>query len=303
MTGTHHDAQQPDALDPDERRRLLHVAYRLLGSVTEAEDAVQEAYSRWLALPVSKRAAVDSPGAWLTTVTSRICLDVRKSARSRRERYVGEWLPEPVPDDWSAGGGTAVDPADRVTMDESVTMAFLVVLEVLTPAERVAFVLHDVFGYPFTQIAAIVGRTPHACRQLSSRARARIRDAGAELPRRTQHSDVVHRFKRAWDDHDIEGIIEVLDPRVVARADGGGVVVAHLEPVEGAAEVARVMLSIRDAVPDMTLLERTVNAGPGLVAHTGDVVEAVFAFEVSAGRISRIWAVRNPDKLSLWTTA
>ncbi|GHF70992.1 hypothetical protein GCM10010218_60410 [Streptomyces mashuensis] len=122
-----------------ERRQLLNVAYRLLGSVTEAEDAVQEAYARWYGLPRSRREEIRSPGAWLTTVTGRICLDVLGSARARRERYVGAWLPEPLPD------GTEWDPADQIVLDESVGMAFLVVLESMTPAERVAFVLHDVF--------------------------------------------------------------------------------------------------------------------------------------------------------------
>ena len=162
-----------------ERRQLINLAYRLLGSLAEAEDVVQETYARWYAMSAQQQQAIESPGAWLTTVASRICLDLLGSARARRERYVGEWIPEPLPEptEWISGrsGGAAADPADRVTLDESVNMAFLVVLESMTPAERVAFILHDVFRYPFAEVAEIVGRTPAACRQLASSARRRIR--------------------------------------------------------------------------------------------------------------------------------
>ena len=157
-----------------ERGRLIGLAYRLLGSLAEAEDAVQEAYARWYALTPDQQDAIGSPAAWLTTVASRICLDLLGSARARRERYVGQWIPEPLPGPaaW-ASTRPAADPADRVTLDESVSMAFLVVLESMTPAQRVTFILHDVFAYPFTDVAQIVGRTPAACRQLATSARRR----------------------------------------------------------------------------------------------------------------------------------
>ena len=168
-----------------ERRQLINLAYRLLGSLADAEDAVQETYTRWYAMTAEQQAAIESPGAWLTTVASRICLDLLRSARVRRESYVGEWIPEPLPEraEWTSGqaGGAASDPADRVTLDESVNMAFLVVLDSMTPAERVAFILHDVFRYPFAEVAGIVGRTPAACRQLASAARRRIRAAQAPV--------------------------------------------------------------------------------------------------------------------------
>src|SRR6516162_1918898 len=164
-----------------ERRQLINLTYRLLGSLAEAEDAVQETYARWYALSRQQQDAIESPGAWLTTVASRICLDLLGSARARRERYVGEWIPEPLPEptEWMSGrpGGTPADPADRVTLDESVSMAFLVVLDSMTPGERVAFILHDVFGYPFADVAEIVGRTPGASRKLASSARQRIHAA------------------------------------------------------------------------------------------------------------------------------
>jgi len=172
-----------------ERRQLINLAYRLLGSLAEAEDAVQETYARWYAMSRQQQQAIESPGAWLTKVASRICLDLLGSARARRERYVGDWLPEPLPGPahWVSGrpGDTIADPADRVTLDESVNMAFLVVLESMTPAERVAFILHDVFRYSFAEVAGIVGRTPAACRQLASSARRRIR--AAQPPRWPGH--------------------------------------------------------------------------------------------------------------------
>ncbi|MDX2862784.1 sigma-70 family RNA polymerase sigma factor, partial [Streptomyces scabiei] len=165
-----------------ERRRLIGLAYRLLGSLAEAEDAVQETYTRWYTMSRQQQDAIESPGAWLTTVATRVCLDLLGSARVRRERYMGEWIPEPLPErtDWISGrtGGAATDPADpadRVTLDESVSMAFLVALESMTPAQRVALILHDVFGYPFAEIAGITGRTPAACRELASSARRRVR--------------------------------------------------------------------------------------------------------------------------------
>src|SRR5215217_788579 len=239
-----------------ERRQLLNLAYRLLGSLADAEDAVQETYARWYAMSHQQQEAIGSPGGWLTKVASRICLDLLGSARARRERYVGEWLPEPLPEpaEWTGGrpGGTTVDPADRVTLDESVNMAFLVVLEAMTPAERVAFILHDVFRYPFADIAEVTGRTPAACRQLASSARRRIR--------------------------------------------------AALRPIEGGEQVARYLADLAGQAPsNVTILERTVNGQPGLVAQQDGVTVTVFAFDVAGDRITHIWAVRNPDKLRPWT--
>ncbi|MER5192969.1 RNA polymerase sigma factor SigJ [Streptomyces sp. NPDC002755] len=287
-----------------ERRQLINLAYRLLGSLAEAEDAVQETYVRWYTLSPRQQRAIESPGAWLTRVTGRICLNLLNSARARRENYVGHWLPEPLPEptEWSGGrsGGTTVDPADRVTLDESIDMAFLVVLESMTPAERVAFVLHDVFRYPFAEVADIVGRTPAACRQLASSARRRIRAAQPPTPPTGRQAGIVRNFKRAWEAKDIEALIGLLDPDVMATGDGGGLATTVRRPLEDAGQLARGLVDLVDRLADLTILERTVNGRPGLVARQDGVVVTVYAFDIADDRITHIWAVRNPEKLRPW---
>jgi RNA polymerase sigma-70 factor (ECF subfamily) len=303
------DAQSRLDPEPDEimgeRRRLMSLAYRLLGSVAEAEDATQETFARWYAMSVEQRKAIVQPGAWLTTVASRICLDVLGSARARRERYVGEWIPEPLPEstDWLNGrsGGASADPADSVTLDESINMAFLVVLESLTPAERVAFILHDVFAYPFAEVAEIVGRTPAACRQLATSARRRIQASRAPLTPTAQQAGIVREVKRAWENHDIAGLVALLDPAATATADGGGIVSALLEPIEGGEQIARGFVEIaRRFGSAMTIRECVVNGQPGLMAQGGDEIIVVMAFEIVDDRVKNIWAVRNPQKLRAW---
>jgi RNA polymerase sigma factor (sigma-70 family) len=296
---------QPDpglAAIISERRQLINVAYRLLGSLAEAEDAVQETYARWYALTPGQRDAIASPGAWLTTVTSRICLDQLGSARARRERYVGQWIPEPLPEpaEWISSPGAPADPADRVTLDESVSMAFLVVLESMTPAERVAFILHDVFGYPFTEIARIVGRTPAACRQLASSGRRRIRAAHPPAAPSARQAAIIRDFKNAWQTSDIATLVALLDPDATITADGGGLATAALHPIEGAEQAARYLAGIAARAPDLTILERTVNGQPGLIAQQNGAAVTVFAFDITGGHITRIWAIRNPDKLRPW---
>ncbi|GAA2629809.1 RNA polymerase sigma factor SigJ [Actinomadura fulvescens] len=293
-----------------ERRQLINLAYRLLGSLAEAEDAVQETYTRWYAMSRRQQDAIESPGAWLTTVASRICLNVLSSARARRETYVGEWIPEPLPEhgEWSAGrpGGASGDPADRVTLDESVNLAFLVVLESMTPAERVAFILHDVFCHSFAEVAEIVGRTPAACRQLASSARRRVRAAQPSAPSATpaaHRAGIVRDFKRAWEAKDIDALIGLLDPDATAVADGGGLATTFPHPIEGGEQIAHAWLEIAHRRPaDMTFLECTVNGQPGLVAQQDGVTVTVFAFEIAGDRITHIWVVRNPEKLRHWTT-
>ncbi|GHB52140.1 RNA polymerase sigma24 factor [Streptomyces viridiviolaceus] len=288
-----------------ERRRLINLAYRLLGSLADAEDVVQEAYARWYAMSAREQQAIESPGAWLMTVASRICLNLLGSARARRETYVGDWIPEPLPEpaEWLTGGSGAdgTDPADRVTLDESVTMAFLVVLDSMTPAERVAFVLHDVFRYPFGEVAEIVGRTPAACRQLASSARRRIRTSQSPATSSAGQADIVRQFRTAWEAKDIDALIGLLDPDAVATADGGGLAITHLHPIVGSSQIARAYAEIARVSGDRTtFLECTVNGLPGLVAQQDGTLSTVFAFEIAADRIRHIWAVRNPEKLRPW---
>ncbi|MCF3135704.1 RNA polymerase sigma factor SigJ [Streptomyces olivochromogenes] len=301
-----------DRLDPGlsaimgERRQLINLAYRLLGSLADAEDVVQETYTRWYAMSPAQQEAIASPGAWLTKVASRVCLDLLRSARARRERYVGEWIPEPLPDrtEWMNGpsDGTTVDPADRVTLDESINMAFLVVLDSMTPAERVAFILHDVFQYSFPEVAEIVGRTPAACRQLASSARRRIRASQSPATPLAQRADIVRDFKQAWEANDIDALIGLLDPDATAIGDGGGLVAAALRPVDGGERIARYLVDVVAKAAEATLLERMVNGQPGLVALQDGATVLVMAFDVVGDRIKRIWAVRNPEKLRPWTT-
>jgi RNA polymerase sigma-70 factor (ECF subfamily) len=289
-----------------ERRQLINLAYRLLGSLAEAEDAVQETYARWYAMSPRQQEAIESPGGWLMKVASRICLDLLGSARARRERYVGEWIPEPLPEprEWINGrpGDATADPADRVTLDESINMAFLVVLESMTPAERVAFMLHDVFRYSFAEVAEIVGRTPAACRQLASSARRRIRASQAPATPTAQQAGIVRDFKLAWEAKDIDALIGLLDPRATVIADGGGLAAAVLRPIEGGEQIACYVIDLAGRTPsNVTILERTVNGQPGLVAQQDGVTVTVFAFDIAGDRIKQIWAVRNPEKLRPWT--
>jgi RNA polymerase sigma-70 factor (ECF subfamily) len=307
--GTRSEPAADPALDVvmAERSRLTNLAYRMLGSLAEAEDAVQETYARWYAMSPGQRDDIESPAAWLTTVASRICLTLLGSARVRRERYVGEWLPEPVSDraEWPDGraGGGPIDPADRITLDESVNMALLVVLDSMTPAERVAFILHDVFRYSFAEVAEAVGRTPAACRKLASSARRRVSAVHAQQTPMGRRSEIVREFKRAWESQDINALIGLLDPDATAIADGGGLALTFLEPIVGGEPIARAWVELASHMTGtMQLLERTVNGQPGLITQDDGATVTVFSFEIADDRIKRIWVVRNPEKLRSWPT-
>jgi RNA polymerase sigma-70 factor, ECF subfamily len=246
---------------------------------------VQEA---WLRLERADPATITNLDGWLTTVVVRLALDRLQSARARRETYVGPWLPEPLVSD---------DPADRVTLDESVSYALLTVLEQLSPAERTAFVLHDVFDMPFGEIAEVVGRTPEAVRQLASRARRHVK---RESPRfaasRDEHDRAVRAFARAVAEGNLEGLVAVLDPDVVWTSDGGGRATALRKPLRGGTRVARAWVALsRRAVRQPA--EIKLNGRLGLVLPSADGQRAALSFVVSDGRITRIDAIRNPEKL------
>jgi RNA polymerase sigma-70 factor, ECF subfamily len=288
------DASAPDAFEAN-RRYLGSVAYRLLGSFTDAEDVLQDAWLRWRA---ADRSAVADPRAYLTAVVTRLCYDQLGSARARREAYYGEWLPEPSVSH-TAGPDTPADLAER---GESVSLALLAVLEQLTPAERAALVLHDVFAVGFEEIGTSLDRTPDAARQLASRARRRLRD---RRPHRAtdpaEHRRAVEAFAAATTRGDILELMAVLDPDVVWHADGGGIVRAAARPVHGADKVARLVAGLvakwlTDAHATGIAL---VNGEPGLIWYrraTG-TVEGVVALTVAAGRITEALVVVNPDKL------
>ena len=267
------------------RPRLLRLAYSELGDLGEAEDVVQEA---WLRLERVDTDAIKNLDGWLTTVIARLALDRLRSARVRRETYVGPWLPEPL---------VSEDPADRVTLDESVSYALLTVLEQLSPAERTAFVLHDVFDVPFGEVAEVVGRTPEAVRQLASRAR---RHVDRERPRftasRDEHDRAVRAFAQAVGEGDLEGLVEVLDPDAVWTTDGGGRATAARKPLRGRERVARAWAALsRKTV--YAPVEIELNGELGLLVPAADGHRAALSFVVSGGRITRIDAVRNPEKL------
>lgn len=291
----------------DFRGLLFSVAYRMLGSAHDAEDMVQEAFSRWYAQTPENRSEIGSPRAWLVAVTSRACLDHLRSARARHEAYVGDWLPEPIPphrmpvalDDSSAPG----DPADHITLSESVSTALLVLLEELTPAQRVAFVLHDVFRLPFSEVSEILERSPEACRQLAVAARRHVRgESDGQSVDTELHSEVVSAFKLACITGNLQALITSLAPDVVVRVDGGGRVRAALNPIMGQDKVARFVLGVLAKQHPVELSQQTVNGMNGIVKSAHDRVTGVYAFKVDAGKISRIWIVVNPDKLSAWNT-
>lgn len=263
---------------------------------------MQETYTRWSQLDDDERAAIRNPAAWMTTVASRVALSILDSARHRRERYVGEWLPEPLPGS-PLTGSDPLDPLDRITLDESVSMALLVVLESLTPAERVAFVLHDVFGLPFAEIAGIVGRSPDAARQLASSARRHVRDRrqGAAAP--AQHTEVVRAFREAARTGDLAGLTRLLDPDVTAISDGGGRIRAALRPVRGADRVGRFLVGALSKRPAMVVEERQVNGETGLVFRSEGEGVGVVTLAVLAGRIHDVWLMLNPEKLGAWSAA
>jgi RNA polymerase sigma factor (sigma-70 family) len=281
----------------------MSLAFRMLGTVAEAEDAVQETYTRWYRMPQHERDAIEIPRAWLTRVAGRVCLDVLDSARVRRERYIGPWLPEPVPSTAFGEAPAPSDPLDRVTLDDAISTALLVVLESMTPPERVAFVLHDVFAVPFEEIAEIVGRSAAACRQLATSARRRVTESRRRAVSRGEHDEVVRSFAVAAQSGDLAALIAVLDPDVVLRADGGGVVTAARNPVFGADRVARFVLGVLEKGKGGDVLEQQTNDGLGFTIWNEGRIVAVVTIVVAAGVISDVWMVLNPHKLTMWSTS
>ncbi len=267
----------------EEHRGLLHgIAYRMLGSAADAEDVLQEARLRWLAVA---HAEVASPRALLVTIVSRLCLDQLGSARVRRETYVGEWLPEPV------ATGPDADP-------DTLSMAFMVLLERLAPAERAAFLLAEVFDYSHAEVAAILGKSEEACRQLAARARRHVKEARPRPVDREAHARTLGAFMAACASGDLRALERMLAADVVARADSGGHARAARRPVHGAERVARLLVGLARkggaaAVPEL----RELNGLPALVLREGGAVTTAILLDVDDGQIRAVYFVRNPDKL------
>ena len=274
------------AIFDGERSRLLALAYRLLGTMTDAEDVVQDAWLRWEAAS----AGVERPAAWLTTVVTRLAIDRLRSAQHQRESYVGPWLPEPVTD--------APGPAESAELADSLTLGFLTMLERLTPIERAVFLLADVFDEPFADIADIVGKSPAACRQIASRARRRVRDPVRHVDEATAGPEVVAAFVQATAAGDVDALLGLLAPDVVMVSDGGAERHAARRPVVGADRVARLLTNIARRFPagvDLTM--RSVNGEPGIVLSFAGQPFLVMALEIHDGRIQALRTVLNPRKL------
>lgn len=292
MTTERLDGSEMADLFETERARLQGLAYRMLGSMADAEDVVQEAWLRWEGLGTRGRAEVQRPAAWLTTVASRLALDTLKSAQRQREEYVGPWLPEPVLTDG--------DPALAAELAESLTIGFLAVLERLAPVERVVFLLADVFAEPYSAIAPVVERSEEACRQIASRARRHVREERQLFePSAARRDDLLNAFLAACAFGQVDDLRRVLGDDVVLVSDGGRNLHAARRPVIGFHRVSRLLCNITGRVPaDSLIAHHVINGEPGLVFTRGEKATMVMVFEVRSNRIQAIRLVLNPEKLS-----
>lgn len=270
------------------RARLFGIAYRMLGSVADAEDVVQEAFVRW---QQADTAEIQSPRAYLSTVVTRLCLDQLRSARVQREQYIGPWLPEPLV--------TADTPAQQAELADALSTAFLLLLERLSPVERAVFLLHEVFDYDYAEIAPIVQKREDHCRQIARRARQRL---AAERPRfeasREAHAELVHRFVDAARTGDLDALLHLLEADATLYSDGGGQVAAALKPIYGADKIARFILGLRKKAPAGTTFRLAdVNGRPGLLVCVGPHLQSTWSFDVREGRVRGLFVVVNPAKL------
>jgi RNA polymerase sigma-70 factor (ECF subfamily) len=272
------------------RSLLFTVAYELLGSAADAEDTVQETWLRWDGIGADGQAAVADPRAYLVRIVSRLSLNRLRTLARRKEDYVGEWLPEPLL--------TTPDVADDVELAESVSLAMLTVLETLTPTERAVFVLREVFDLPFDEIAAATGKSAAAVRQLAHRARSHVaaRHPRMQVDRSEQQRAVAH-FLTALRTGDLQGLMDALAPDAVLLADGGGVVSAVRQPVVGVKKIVNLLGGFARVAPTAVVEPVLVNGAPGARVLIDGAVDTVIGFAFEGGRISRIFAVRNPDKL------
>lgn len=281
----------PDPIFEAHRPALARLAYRMLGSLADADDVLQDAYLRWSR---ADRAAVEAPRSYLASIVTRLCLDRRRAIEDRKESYIGPWLPEPVVEPAEA------DPGGRLEEVESISLAFLVVLESLSPTERAAYLLRRVFDYGYDEIAAILGKGEPACRQLVSRAEARVLE---RRPRFEADAAEVERLTRAFllacSTGDLDGLVGLLAPDAVSLTDGGGRATAALAPIRGAERVARFFAGLfRKAPPGLEARRVRVNGRPGVMMVLEGQVVNVLTLDVIDGRIAACYVVRNPDKLA-----
>lgn len=282
----------------DHRQHCLAIAYRMLGEMAAAEDVVQDAWLRW------QRAdgeAIRDLRAWLSTVTTRLALDALRSARARREMYVGPWLPEPIlPDDVRVLSAEAPDRKAELASDLS--LALLHVLERLSPEERAAFILHDAFDCDYPEIASTLGKSEVACRKLVSRARERVRTGRPRFAvSDDQHRDLLMRFTRAIASRDTAQLAALLAPDAIAYTDGGGRVAAALLPIYGADKITRFVLGLARKFHDrlgLTTVPTNINGRPGIAITSKDGIYMAITLETDGERITAIYGIRNPDKLA-----
>ncbi|HYT27832.1 MAG TPA: RNA polymerase sigma-70 factor [Ktedonobacteraceae bacterium] len=274
------------------RPYLFSIAYRMMGSASEAEDIVQDTYLRYLQAPSSE---IRSPKSYLATLVTRLCIDHLRSARIQREEYIGPWLPEPL-----LTSDQEAMPFETAAQHESISLAFLVLLETLSPPERAVFLLHDIFAFDYQEIAGMIGRSPTSCRQLGHRARASIASRKHRYePSRETHLRLLNRFLLACQEGDVEGLKEILAQDVVNYGDGGGKVLAALRPVVGIDAVMRLWLSLtHKALADLSITFEEVNGQPAVISWRGERVYDVVSFEVVDARIQAIRGILNPDKLT-----
>jgi RNA polymerase sigma-70 factor (ECF subfamily) len=284
-----------DTADIHAHRPVLQaIAYRMLGSMAEAEDAVQETFLRWHRQDQAQQLSeIREPKAWLITTLTRHCIDRLRAAKVQRESYVGMWLPEPVVEE------PAVEPLDRLELAETLSMALLMLLERLSPDERAAFLLHEVFETDYPEVARILGKTEAACRQLVHRAKERVKAGKPRFtPSRAEQEKVMAGFKRAVASGDVAGLAALFSSDATLYSDGGGKAAATLNPIFGAEKIARFFIGVRDKQPEGARIEpRIVNGSLGYVVYVGNKVLQANHFEFDGDRIAEVHIMRNPDKL------
>jgi RNA polymerase sigma-70 factor (ECF subfamily) len=284
-----------EAADIHSHRPVLQgIAYRMLGSMAEAEDAVQETFLRWHRQDQAQQLSeIREPKAWLITTLTRHCIDRLRAAKAQRENYIGMWLPEPVVQE------PAIEPLDRLELAETLSMALLMMLERLSPDERAAFLLHEVFETDYVDVARILGKTEPACRQLVHRAKDRVKEGKPRFtPSRAEQEKVMEGFKRAVASGDVAGLAALFSADATLYSDGGGKAAATLNPIYGSEKIARFFIGVRDKVPEgHEIVPRIINGSLGYVVYLGNKPLQANHFAFDGDRITAVHIVRNPDKL------